>query len=92
MISPYLKIPFSIGQVNCFSSTWCDIDFDNPLNEYRHNSISGQSMLGVNIWKQLYAFCEVKYEDFQEPFDDAFGMGFGLMWQWYFEKPESVIR
>ena len=53
MISPYLKIPFSIGRVNCFSSTWCDIDFDNPLNEYRHGSVSVQSMLGVNIWKQL---------------------------------------
>ncbi len=33
----------------------------------------------ILIWKQLYAFCEVKYEDFQEPFDDAFGTGFGLM-------------
>jgi hypothetical protein len=83
---------YFIGRLNCFSSTWCDIDFDNPLNEYRHDSISGQSMLGVNIWKQLYAFCEVKYEDFQEPFDDAFGLGFGLMWQWYFEKPESATR
>ncbi|MFK5951663.1 MAG: hypothetical protein QM498_01300 [Desulfobacterium sp.] len=92
MISPHLKIPFSIGRVKCFSSTWCDIDFDNPLNEYRNDSVSGQSMLGVNIWKQLYAFCEVKYEDFQEPFDDAFGIGFGLMWQCYFEKPESATR
>ncbi len=49
-------------------------------------------MLGVNIWKQLYAFCEIKYEDFQEPFDDPFGLGFGLMWQWYFEKPTSATR
>lgn len=90
MISSCLRIPFSIRGTNCFSNTWCDIDFNNPLNEYRRNSISGQSMLGVNIWKQLYAFCEVKYEDFQEPFDDAFGLGFGLMWQWYFEKPTPV--
>jgi hypothetical protein len=37
-----------------------------PLNKYRHDSISGQSMLGVNIWKQLYSFCEVKYREFFE--------------------------
>ena len=48
----------------------------------------GFRWFGVNIWKQLYAFCEVKYEDFQEPFDDAFGIGFGLMWQWYFIDPD----
>ncbi len=86
MLSPFLKFPFNIAGINGFSSTWCDIDFHNPLNEYRRNSVSGGSALGVKIWKELYAFCEFKYEDFQIPYDDAFGIGFGLMWQWHYER------
>jgi len=35
---------------------------------------------------------DLKKGGFQEPFDDAFGLGFGLMWLWYFEKPTPVTR